>query len=171
MTFRALPTLFLVAALWAGPAAAQAPPGPVLDVTLVLDGQPFEARLAVGSSLVAHSEPVRIEELPEGVKRIPKRSRCFPARQLVATLEAVEHGQAVFALQVRNDAGEFRCEATDTLGEVWTTPTLTVLLGATGTVRQSAEQSDGYDQLEVSITSVPVEGPPPVSDGRPPHSD
>ena len=146
----------LAAALLSGAAAAQPQPDPVLDVTVVLDGQPFQARLAVGSSLVAHSQPVPIEELPEGVKRIPKRSRCFPARQLVVTLEAVEHGQAVFALQVRNDAGEFPCEATDTLGEVWATPKLTVNVGATGSVRQSTEQTDGYDLLVVEITAVVV---------------
>jgi hypothetical protein len=163
--------LILVAAMWTAPAGAQSPD--MLDVTVVLDGQPFAARLAVGSSLVAHSEPVPIAELPEGVKRIPKRDRCFPARQLVATLEMVEHGQAVFALQLRNDAGEFRCEATDTLGEVWTTPTLTMSLGATGTIRQSAEQTDGYDLLEVAITAAVPEEPAPaaVSDERPPRSD
>jgi len=148
--------VILAAALLPGAAAAQPQPDPVLDVTVVLDGQPFQARLAVGSSLVAHSQPVPIEELPEGVKRIPKRSRCFPARQLVVTLEMVEHGQAVFALQVRNDAGEFRCEATDTLGEVWTTPKLTVTVGATGSIRQSIEQTDGYDLLVVEISSVVV---------------
>jgi hypothetical protein len=149
--------LGLIPLLFTTAAGAQTEPPVVLDVTAVLDGQPFQARLAVGSSLVAHSQPVPIEELPEGVKRIPKRSRCFPARQLVVTLEMVEHGQAVFGMQVRNDAGEFRCEATDTLGEVWTTPRLTVTLGATGSVRQSIEQNDGYDLLVVEITSVVVE--------------
>lgn len=144
----------MLALLLAGAAAAQQDPG-LLDVTVVLDGQPFEGRLVPGASLVLHSEPVPIEEVPEGVGRIPKRSRCFPARQLVVTLERIVGEQALFQMQVRNDAGEFRCEATDTLGEVWSRPALTMMLGTTGSIRQSTENNDLYDLLEVSITPTP----------------
>jgi len=153
--------------------AEQPPPAPVvletpsdlvlLQLTVVIDGQPSEGRLSPGAQLVIHTEPVPLVELPEGAPRMPRRDRCLPARQLVLTLELVGHGQAVYDMALRNDAGEFRCEPTDTYGEVWTTPQISAMIGATATVRQTREDAAGYDQLMIEITSEQVGSFVPVT--------